>query len=95
MTTARMTEETWRRIGKFRIKDGERTVDHLYTLFGMMQNVVVLKADYDPCSACIVYTAISPFFDVVPEGQRAPWYEIFVTYLPNDRQSIHVERDRK
>jgi hypothetical protein len=90
----RITKETWRRIGKFSVCDSERTTDRLYTLFGMMQNFVVLRADYDFSSQSIEYTAISPFFDVLPEGQRAPRYEVFVTYLPNDRQTIHVERRR-
>jgi hypothetical protein len=70
-------------MGKFLIGDAEHTGDRLSVLFSVMQNFVVLDASYDYCRQGVEYLAISPMFDTVPDGGRAPEYEILVTSLGN------------
>jgi hypothetical protein len=72
--------------------DSERTPEHLTMLFAVMKNFVVVRAEYDFSSAAIEYTAISPLFDKVPEGQRAPEYEITVTPLTDFNYSVYVTK---
>jgi len=56
-----------------------------------MMGFVVVRAHYCFASRSICYQAYSHLFDKVPEGERAPEYEILVTTLDNHTH-VHAER---
>lgn len=66
------------RWGKFSV--GREVVDEdPILMMRLMRHVIVHKADYDPASQTIEYTATSPYFEPIPEHQKAPDYSIIFT----------------
>ncbi len=82
----------WRRYGRFHIQDAERTESRINNLFKVMQNFLVIDARYDMCWQAIEYTALSPMFDEVPDGHKAPEYEIIVHELDGEVHGVEVRR---
>lgn len=61
------------RLGKFKILDS-RIRDGDYTLFDIMKDVVIVKAEYKFSDNYIYYTALSPKFEELEPGSKPVWY---------------------
>jgi hypothetical protein len=88
----RLNEKTWRRIGVFMIHDAEKTPARIGEMFAIMQNFYIVSAVYDYCWGGVEYTAISPLFDIVPDGFRAPRYDINVNALTADNVIVSATK---
>lgn len=76
--------EIYKRMGTFSVGYRERTEGLMRALMTMHQHIVVLRAEYMAMTGEIVYHAISPAFDVVPEGQIIPTYLCLVSETQDD-----------
>ncbi len=63
-----------RRRGTFRVSL-EMIQEDFLSVRKSMQNLVVINADYNIASQVIEYEAVSPDFDVVPDGEISPPYQ--------------------
>lgn len=61
------------RLGKFKILD-TRIREEDMTIFDIMRDVVIVKAEYKFGDGYIYYTALSPKFEEVEKGNRPVWY---------------------
>jgi len=84
--------DVWRRHGRFCILDAELTESRINYLFNLMRQFLVVDAEYDMSWGGVQYTALSPLFDIVPEGEQVPEYKIIVTELGGEIIHIHAER---
>ena len=87
-----VNKSVWRRYGTFYVTDAERTEERIEALFTVMRCFLVMKAEYDPCMQATKYLAMSPLFDEVPEGKRAPEYKVLVTRVDNLVSNVNCER---
>jgi hypothetical protein len=86
------TLDVRRRFGKFIVRDVELTDERIDLTFDFMRKFLVVEARYDLCWQGIVYLAMSPLFDICPDGTEAPYYTINVT--EKDGQIIHVNAEK-
>ena len=73
-----------RRYGRFRVADTEITDAAVQTTFDYMRRFLVVEARYDHCWQAIEYLALSPLFDVLPEGCEAPEYHIDIIMMDTE-----------
>ncbi len=80
-----------KRRGKFEVTS-HMVHDAFYALAGIMRNVVVIRAEHDLASQVIEYTAVSPFFDPVEEGEMTPWYDAHLAQVHGQMLTVQWVR---
>lgn len=81
-----------RRYGRFLVPDAEITDASINCTFDYMRRFLVLEASYDHCWQGVKYLALSPLFDVLPEGEEAPHYTINVIMMDTEVIDVRAER---
>ena len=80
------------RKGRFRInKDTLRDPEIINALLGL--RAVIVRAEFLYLTEQFEYTALSPDFDKVPDGQESPWYYVIADDDDDGIVNIRFERE--
>jgi hypothetical protein len=77
------------RFGNFALERNIITRDWYPGVQKAMADVFVVRCEHDFASKRFVYTAVSPWFRRLDEGQRIPDYGLYVTMYEDGKPTYH------
>lgn len=83
-----MTKDLRKRMGRFTLSWELLETDTDDAVLQLFAGVVVMRATDDLYKRSIEYLAVSPAFDLVPEGAQAPTYIAEYTQLPEGTEVV-------
>jgi hypothetical protein len=87
-----MSDAKSRRLGRF-FASGNLITDDIHALRAVMGTCVVIRCEHIFAVNMFEYTALSPLFDVLNEGDVIPVYRMVMTSDgPLDQRIIYAER---
>jgi hypothetical protein len=83
-----------RRVGRFCIPFSVLETCSDQDWIAIMRPMRIIRAEYDVLSACIVYDAFSPDFEIVPFGEDIPRYKLSFLRDAESNQPLMVGVER-